>query len=159
MKGRNNYSCRKKLYDLGNQPVLNGLEEIDQYRAIAEWEKTTINGDRAELAVLPETSVLWHKLDARADACLGPQCAEFDRCFITEMRRRALESDIIIVNHHLFFADLAIKQLADAAPDAGILPDYGAVIFDEAHELEEVAGSYFGISVSNLRFNDLVRDI
>src|SRR5205814_4173824 len=98
-------------------------------------------------------------LDARAEACTGQKCPQWERCFITEMRRRAVESDVIIVNHHLFFADLAIKQLADAAPDAGILPDYGAVIFDEAHELEEVAGSYFGISVSNLRFNDLVRDI
>ncbi len=159
MKGRNNYLCRKKLYDLGNQPVLNGLEEIDQYRAIAQWEKSTVNGDRAELAMLPESSVLWQKLDARADACLGPQCAEFDRCFITEMRRRALESDIIIVNHHLFFADLAIKRAHDAGADLGVLPEYGAVIFDEAHELEDIAGSYFGISVSSVRFEELARDL
>jgi ATP-dependent DNA helicase DinG len=74
------------------------------------------------------------------------------------MHRRAVESDIVIVNHHLFFADMAIKQLADVAPDAGILPEFGAVIFDEAHELEEVAGSYFGVSVSNLRIDDLCRD-
>ena len=77
--------------------------------------------------------------------------AQWERCFITEMRRRAMESDIIIVNHHLFFADLAIKLQADGAPDAGILPEAAAVIFDEAHELEDVAGNYFGISVSNLR--------
>jgi len=159
MKGRNNYLCRQKLIDLTSQPILNGLEEINQFHAIAEWEKTTATGDRSEIAGLPESSALWPKLDARTEACTGQKCPQFDRCFITEMRRRAMESDVIIVNHHLFFADLAIKQLADAAPDAGILPDYGAVIFDEAHELEEVAGSYFGISVSNLRFNDLVRDI
>ncbi len=151
MKGRNNYVCRKKLYDLTDQPVLSGLEEIEQYRAIAAWEKHTSTGDRAELAELPETSQLWHKLDARADTCTGQKCSEFQRCFITEMRRRALESDIIIVNHHLFFADLAIKLQADGAPDAGVLPEAGAVIFDEAHELEDVAGNYFGISVSNLR--------
>ncbi len=159
MKGRNNYLCRKKLYDLTDQPVLSGLEEIEQYRAIAAWEKTTATGDRAELAELPETSALWHKLDARAEACIGQKCSEWERCFITEMRRRGMESDIIIVNHHLFFADLAIKLQAEGAPDAGILPEAAAVIFDEAHELEDVAGNYFGISVSNLRVEDLARDV
>jgi ATP-dependent DNA helicase DinG len=159
MKGRNNYLCRKKLYDLTDQPVLSGLEEIEQYRAIAAWEKTTSTGDRAELAELPEASLLWHKLDARAEACIGQKCSQFERCFITEMRRRAMESDIIIVNHHLFFADLAIKLQADGAPDAGILPEAGAVVFDEAHELEDIAGNYFGISVSNLRIEDLARDV
>jgi ATP-dependent DNA helicase DinG len=159
MKGRNNYLCRKKLYDLTDQPVLSGLEEIEQYRAIAAWEKATSTGDRAELAELPEASLLWHKLDARADACIGQKCSLYDRCFITEMRRKAMESDIIIVNHHLFFADLAIKLQADGAPDAGILPEAAAVIFDEAHELEDVAGNYFGISVSNLRVEQLARDV
>ncbi len=159
MKGRNNYLCRKKLYDLTDQPVLSGLEEIEQYRAISAWEKTTSTGDRAELAELPEASALWHKLDARADACTGQKCSEWERCFVTEMRRRGMESDIIIVNHHLFFADLAIKLQAEGAPDAGILPEAAAVIFDEAHELEDVAGNYFGISVSNLRVEDLARDV
>ena len=159
MKGRNNYLCRKKLYDLTNQPVLSGLEEIEQYRAIAAWEKNTSTGDRAELAELPEASALWHKLDARADTCTGQKCSEWERCFITEMRRRGMESDIIIVNHHLFFADLAIKLQADGAPDAGILPEAAAVIFDEAHELEEIAGNYFGISVSNLRVEELAHDV
>jgi ATP-dependent DNA helicase DinG len=159
MKGRNNYLCRKKLYDLTDQPVLSGLEEIEQYRALAAWEKTTATGDRAELAELPEASALWHKLDARSEACTGQKCSEWERCFITEMRRRGMESDIIIVNHHLFFADLAIKLQADGAPDAGILPEAAAVMFDEAHELEDVAGNYFGISVSNLRVEDLARDV
>jgi ATP-dependent DNA helicase DinG len=159
MKGRNNYLCRKKLIDLTDQPVLSGLEEIEHYRAIAAWEKTTQTGDRAELAELPEASALWHKLDARADTCLGQKCKEYDRCFITEMRRRAAESDIIIVNHHLFFADLSIKLEAEGAPDAGVLPECGAVIFDEAHELEDIAGNYFGISVSNLRVDELTRDV
>jgi ATP-dependent DNA helicase DinG len=159
MKGRNNYLCRQKLYDLTNQPVLNGLDEINQFRAIAEWEKSTELGDRAEISGLPEASPLWPKLDARGEACIGSRCQQFERCFITEMHRRAVESDIIIVNHHLFFADLAIKLMAEAAPEAGILPEYGAVIFDEAHELEDVAGSYFGITLSNLRFDDLARDV
>src|SRR5690242_15670113 len=159
MKGRNNYLCRQKLYDLTNQPVLNGLQEIEQYRQIAEWEATTESGDRAELKGLPENTQLWQKLDARSERCTGQKCQQWDKCFITEMHRRAAESDIIIVNHHLFFADLAIKQQADGAPDAGILPDAGAVIFDEAHELEDVAGSYFGISVSAARLEELCRDV
>ena len=158
MKGRANYLCRHKLVTLRNQPILSGLEEIDQYRQIAEWEQTTETGDRAELSGLPESSALWSKLDARSDACLGSTCPDYRRCFITEMRRKALESDIIIVNHHLFFADLSVRREASGAPDAGILPEAAAVVFDEAHELEEVASSYFGLSVSNIRFEELARD-
>ncbi|MGB8259194.1 MAG: ATP-dependent DNA helicase [Terracidiphilus sp.] len=158
MKGRANYLCRHKLVSLQNQPILSGLEEIDQYRQIAEWERETETGDRAELSGLPEVSALWSKLDARSDACLGSTCPDYRRCFITEMRRRAMESDIVIVNHHLFFADIAVKQEAAGAPDAGVLPEAAAVIFDEAHELEEVASSYFGLSVSNIRFEELARD-
>jgi ATP-dependent DNA helicase DinG len=158
MKGRANYLCRHKLFALRDQPILSGLEEVDQYQQIASWERTTETGDRSELSGLPESSALWHKLDARADACLGSTCPDYRRCFITEMRRRALESDIIIVNHHLFFADLALKQEAAGAPDAGVLPEAAAVVFDEAHELEEVASNYFGLSVSNVRFEELARD-
>ena len=159
MKGRANYLCRKKLYDLTDQPVLNGLDEINQYRIISDWEKTTETGDRAELAEMPESSQLWSKLDARTDRCIGTECQQFDRCFITEMRRRAAESDIIIVNHHLFCADLAIKSAVERAPDAGVLPEAGVVVFDEAHELEDVATDFFGVSVSNLRVEDLLRDV
>jgi ATP-dependent DNA helicase DinG len=158
MKGRANYLCRHKLAALRNQPILSGLEEIDQYRQIAEWDETTETGDRAELSGMPESSALWNKLDARTEACLGSTCPDYRRCFITEMRRKALESDIIIVNHHLFFADLAVKREAAGAPDPGILPEAAAVVFDEAHELEEVASSYFGLSVSNIRFEELARD-
>src|ERR1035441_7646070 len=158
MKGRANYLCRHKLAALRTQPILSGLEEIDQYRQIAEWEQETETGDRAELSGMPESSALWQKLDARTEACLGSTCPDYRRCFITEMRRKALESDIIIVNHHLFFADLSVKQEAVGAPDAGILPEAAAVVFDEAHELEEVASSYFGLSVSNIRFEELARD-
>jgi ATP-dependent DNA helicase DinG len=158
MKGRANYLCRHKLTALRNQPILSGLEEIDQYRQISEWEQTTESGDRAELSGMPESSALWQKLDARTEACLGSTCPDYRRCFITEMRRKALESDIIIVNHHLFFADLAVKREAAGAPDAGILPEAAAVVFDEAHELEDVASSYFGLSVSNIRFEELARD-
>ena len=159
MKGRGNYLCRQKLYDLTARPLLNGLEEINHFRIISDWEKTTETGDRAELAELPENSHLWPKLDARTDRCIGSKCQQFQHCFITEMRRRAAESDIIIVNHHLFCADLAIKAAADRAPDAGVLPDAGVVVFDEAHELEDVATDYFGVTVSNLRVEELLRDL
>jgi ATP-dependent DNA helicase DinG len=159
MKGRQNYLCRKKLYDLTGQPVLNGLDEINEFRTLLEWDKETSIGDRAELTTLPESSPLWGKLNASAEHCIGSKCAEFGRCFITEMRRKAAESDIIIVNHHLFFADLSVKLAAEKAPDAGVLPAAACVIFDEAHELEDVATSYFGVTVSNLKVDDLLRDL
>jgi len=154
MKGRANYLCRQKLYDAEREPVLSGLEEVREFEAIRDWEATTKTGDRSELRELPEKSGAWWKLDARSDLCAGQKCKQFDRCFITEMHRRAAESDIIIVNHHLFFADLAVRDQAFG----GILPDYSAVIFDEAHEMEDVAGQYFGMSVSNLQIQELIKD-
>ncbi len=159
MKGRANYLCRHKLYALRDSPLLSGLEEIEQFHHISTWERTTPNGDRAELHNLPESSPLWAKLDARTEACLGTTCPDWENCFITHMRRRALDSDLIIVNHHLFFADLSIKQQAGLAPDAGILPEAAAVVFDEAHELEDIASNYFGIGLSHTRFDELTRDV
>jgi ATP-dependent DNA helicase DinG len=156
MKGRNNYACRQKIYDADNAPVLNGLEEVADFEIIRNWEQTTEFGDRAEITTLPEASTLWAKVDARSDLCTGQKCANFERCFITLMHQRAVESDIVIVNHHLFFADLSLK---DEHYEGGILPEYHAVVFDEAHEIEDVAGQYFGFAVSNYRLMDLRRDI
>jgi len=158
MKGRANYLCKQKLYALRDNPILSGLEEIDQFHHILQWERTSETGDRAEINTLPEHSALWHKIDARSEVCLGQTCPNWEPCYITAMRRKALESDIVIVNHHLFFADLSIKQQAAGAPDAGILPEAAAVIFDEAHELEDVASQYFGVALSNHRFDELARD-
>ncbi len=154
MKGRSNYLCRQKLYDLEHQPVLKGMEEVDQYARIRAWEKTTESGDRAELTDLPEPIGLWSRIDARSDTCTGQKCAQFERCFITQMHQRAAEADLVIVNHHLFFADLAVRR----DEFASILPDYHTVIFDEAHELEDVASQFFGTQVSNYRFEELGRD-
>ena len=154
MKGRANYLCRQKLYDAEREALLTGIEEVRDFQLIREWESETGTGDRSELRSLRENSSAWWKLDARSDLCAGQKCKQFDRCFITEMHRRAAESDIIIVNHHLFFADLAVRE----QPFAGILPDYSAVIFDEAHEIEDVAGQYFGISVSSLQVHELIKD-
>ena len=156
MKGRGNYACRQKIYDAEREPILTGLEETADFQIIREWEKATKFGDRAEIKTLPEQSSAWAKLDARSDLCSGQKCPQFERCFITLMHQRAQESDIIIVNHHLFFADLALK---DNELAGGVLPEYDAVVFDEAHELEDVAGQYFGISISSYRIEDLRRDI
>jgi ATP-dependent DNA helicase DinG len=156
MKGRNNYACRQKIYDADKEPVLTGLEEVADFEIIREWEKTTAFGDRAEIKSLPESSTAWAKVDARTDMCTGAKCPNYERCFITLMHQRALESDIIIVNHHLFFADLSLR---DDNHEGGILPEYHAVVFDEAHEIEDVAGQYFGVSISNYRLNELRRDI
>ena len=154
MKGRSNYLCRQKLYDIADQPILRGLDQLDEYAHIREWERETETGDRAELIRLPDNSAVWPRLDARSETCTGQKCSEFERCFITKMHQRAAASDLVIVNHHLFFADLAVRQDDFAA----ILPDYGAVIFDEAHELEEVASQYFGVQLSNYKLDDLARD-
>src|SRR4029077_2652679 len=135
---------RQKIYDADNQAVLAGLEEVADFQIIQNWEKTTEFGDRAEIATLPESSTAWAKVDARSDLCSGQKCANYQRCFITLMHQRAVESDIIIVNHHLFFADLSLR---DENYEGGILPDYHAVVFDEAHEIEDVVGQYFGVAV------------
>jgi ATP-dependent DNA helicase DinG len=155
MKGRSNYLCRQKLHDARKEPVLSGLEEAADYQIIRKWEETTETGDRAEITSLAENSAAWAKLDARRDLCTGQKCPQFERCFLTRMHQRAVESDIIIVNHHLFFADLAVKD----EDYGGIIPEYTAVIFDEAHEVEDVAGQYFGLSISNYQFQELRRDV
>ncbi len=155
MKGRNNYACRQKIYDAENAPVLNGMEEVNQFQIIQDWEKETEIGDRAEIRELAEDSSLWAKIDARSELCAGQKCKQFERCFITLMHQRAAEADIIIVNHHLFFADVAVRR----EEMASILPEYQAVVFDEAHEIEDTAGQYFGFWISNYRVQDLRRDI
>jgi ATP-dependent DNA helicase DinG len=154
MKGRSNFLCRQKVHLMEGQPVLKGIDEVDWFAQIRDWEKVTETGDRAELNFLPDDALLWGRIDARREACTGQKCPEFQKCFITAMQQRAHEADVVIVNHHLFFADLAIRQ-----DDFGsILPDYDSVVFDEAHEIEDVASDYFGRQVSSYRFEELSRD-
>jgi ATP-dependent DNA helicase DinG len=154
MKGRANFLCRSKLHQMADSPMLKGMEELDAFRQMRGWAKLTETGDRAELTFLPDDSELWARLDARRDTCTGQKCSEFNECFVTAMHARAREADLIIVNHHLFFADLALKH-----DDFGsILPEYSAVVFDEAHEIEDVASDYFGRQISNYRFEELARD-
>ncbi|HKQ88801.1 MAG TPA: ATP-dependent DNA helicase [Candidatus Acidoferrales bacterium] len=156
MKGRANFLCRQKVHQMDAQAaVLKGIDEVDWFGQIRDWEKLTETGDRNELTFLPDDADLWNRIDARSDLCTGQKCAEFNRCFITAMQRRAAEADLIIVNHHLFFADLAIRN-----DDFGsILPEYAAVVFDEAHEIEDVASDYFGRQLSSYRFEELTRDV
>src|ERR1700693_5386145 len=154
MKGRSNFLCRQKVQQMEGQPILKGMEELDWFTQIRDWERLTETGDRAELTFLPDDAELWARLDARRETCTGQKCAEFQSCFITAMHQRAAEADLIIVNHHLFFADLALRQ-----DDFGsILPEYSAVVFDEAHEIEDVASDYFGRQVFNYRFEERARD-
>jgi len=155
MKGRSNYLCLHRLARAEDSPVLEGLEEVDYFEEVSLWAKQTQIGDRAELATLPESLSFWRHIDARPDTCLGQKCPDFDPCFITRMRDRAREADIVVVNHHLFFADLALRN----GNYGSVLPEYTAVILDEAHLIEDVASEYFGSQVSNYQLDDLVRDL
>src|SRR5216684_1308873 len=155
MKGRNNDACLHRIKGAESMPVLTGLEENDQFDEVARWVRETETGDRAELSTLPENLPFWRHIDARSDTCLGQKCPDFEPCFLTRMRQRALDADIVVVNHHLFFADLALRNGAYGA----VLPDYAAVILDEAHQIEDVASEYFGAQVSTYQLDDLLRDL
>lgn len=155
MKGRANYACLQKIRKAETQPILDGLDELDHFEAIRQWSGESETGDRAELIDLPENLGFWNRINARGETCLGQQCADFEPCFITRMRSRAEAADIVIVNHHLFFADLNIR----GNQYGRVLPDYGAVIFDEAHLVEDVAADYFGFQVSSFQIDELVRDV
>ncbi len=155
MKGRNNYACLHRIKGAESMPVLAGLEEIDQFDEVARWVRETETGDRAELSTLPENLPFWRHIDARSDTCLGQKCPDFEPCFLTRMRLRAIDADIVVVNHHLFFADLALRNGAYGA----VLPDYAAVILDEAHQIEDVASEYFGAQVSTYQLDDLLSDV
>ena len=155
MKGRNNYACLHRIKRAESMPVLDGLDQIDQFDEVFRWSTTTETGDRAELSNLPENLPFWRHIDARSDTCLGQKCPDFEGCFVTKMRQRAIDADVIVVNHHLFFADLALRNGAYGA----VLPDYAAVILDEAHQIEDVASEYFGVGVSNYQIDDLLYDV
>ena len=155
MKGRNNYVCLSRLGRAESAPVLEGLEEVDYFDEVSHWARVSETGDRAELATLPEHLSFWRHIDARSETCLGQKCTDYDACFITRMRDRAQQADLVVVNHHLFFADLALRN----SMYGRVLPEYTAVILDEAHLIEDVASEYFGAQVSNYQIDDLLRDV
>lgn len=154
MKGRSNYACLNRLHKGSDQPILDGIGEVDHFRQVAEWARETQTGDRSELTFLPENLSFWNRVSARAETCIGQKCADFEPCFVTRMRGAANKADIVIVNHHLFFADLNVR----GNQFGKVLPDYGAVIFDEAHLIEDIAADYFGYQMSNYRLDELVYD-
>jgi ATP-dependent DNA helicase DinG len=155
MKGRGNYACLNRIKRAENAPVFDGLEEVDYFDEVRRWSRESETGDRAELIELPENLSFWRHIDARSETCLGQKCPDYDACYITRMRQRASDADIVIVNHHLFFADLALR----GGEYGQVIPDYGAVIFDEAHQIEDVAAEYFGAQVSSYQIEDLLRDV
>ena len=154
MKGRSNYACLYKISKAEHQPILGGLDEMDYFDDVRRWSQETKVGDRRELTTLPEDISFWSKINARSEVCIGQKCPDFEPCFITRMRARAEDADIIIVNHHLFFADLSVR----GNQYGRVIPDYSSVIFDEAHLIEDIAADYFGVQVSNFQIDELVRD-
>ncbi len=121
---------------------------------VDEWLRVTDTGDRSELSDLAEDSSTWHDVSATADTCLGNDCPQYQECYVTRMRQRAAEADVVIVNHHLLCADASVRQSSYGE----VIPECHYAVLDEAHQLEDVATQYFGIAVSNYRVDDLVRD-
>ena len=154
MKGRSNYLCPLRMQKFTQRPIFRDGREAKMLDEIFRWMKVTKTGDRSELADLPEDSQLWNQICSNPDFCGSQKCPRATECYIGALRKEAEASQIIVVNHHLFFADLAIRGRSGN----GVLPDYEVAIFDEAHQVEEIASNYFGFSVSNFRFEELVRD-
>lgn len=162
MKGRSNYLClhRFEMYRDGvdgNTSAAGRLIETGDrvlLPIVDAWAKTTETGDRAELRDLPEDLALWKDVAADVETCLGQECPRYGDCFVTKMRQRAAESDVVIVNHHLLCADASVRQNSFGE----VIPACPTLVVDEAHQLEDVATHYFGVVVSSFRIDDLVRD-
>ncbi len=145
LKGRQNYLC---LYRLARFRPL-----TEAGGRIAEWATKTEVGDRAEVDGVPESASEWGALTVPSESCLGGACPDFERCFVTRARRRAAQSEVVVVNHHLYFGDLVVREAGGA-----VLPEHDAVVFDEAHAVPDVAGLFFGSSASSQRVDRLLRD-
>src|SRR5688572_1624154 len=162
MKGRSNYLClhRWELYRDGVEGSTSAdgrlIDTSDRVLLpiVQEWATRTGTGDRAELRDLPEDLPMWKAIAADTDTCLGTECPRHSDCFVTQMRQRAAESDVVIVNHHLLCADASVRQSAYGE----VIPSCSTLVVDEAHQLEDVATQYFGYAFSNFRVDDLVRD-
>jgi ATP-dependent DNA helicase DinG len=154
MKGLSNYVCLRRL----EEARVGGAHGADRdLGRILEWLRHTETGDRAELAELPEDAPAWREVASSSETRIGAGCEHFERCFVTRMRREAEDAQIVVVNHHLFLADLALRTGPRGA-HASVLPAYDAVIFDEAHQLEDIATDFFGVRVSSARVEALLRD-
>ncbi len=155
LKGISNYLCIRRFREHDAMLRARGDDTLALHE-VREWAERTETGDRAELPDLPDDSPLWREISSTTETRLGARCPHFEQCHVTRARREAQAADLIVVNHHLFFADLALKT---QWPQAQLLPAYEAVVFDEAHQLEDVATDYFGRSVSSLRTAGFLRDL
>lgn len=154
MKGLSNYVCRRRTAELLRSPDAEAPKIARRLPVFRQWLERTEVADRAELASIPEQDPLWAAVASGSDTRIGPRCTFFDDCFVTAMRQKAEDAQLLIVNHHLFFADLAMR----APSGMGVLPAYDAVIFDEAHRVEDVATRFFGSQVSESIVSRLVGD-
>ena len=154
MKGRANYLCLHRFEAYRDGDPLGLARDRGRVDAIAAWAARTATGDRAELEDLPDDLPFWGEISAASETCIGTECPQHAECFVTRMRQRAAESDLVIVNHHLLCADAAVRQSAYGE----VIPSYAHAVIDEAHQLEDVATQYFGVSVSNYRLERLVGD-
>ena len=154
LKGRSNYVCHEHLKRTQESGRLTSRQDAVHLRSIVRFAQATGSGDRAELAEVPESAPVWNLVTSTRDNCLGTECAFYRDCFVMKARRAAQEADVVVVNHHLFFADLVLR-------DEGItdlLPTANTVVFDEAHQLPETATLFFGETVSTAQLLELARD-
>ncbi|MGA9342707.1 MAG: ATP-dependent DNA helicase, partial [Rhodanobacteraceae bacterium] len=154
LKGRANYLCLHRLEQTSQDGRLGNREQVTQLHRIRAWARRTQTGDRAELAEVPEDSSLWPRTTSTIENCLGSECPLFADCFVVKARRAAQEADLVVVNHHLLFADLAMKQEGFGE----ILPGAHAFILDEAHQIPELAGQFFSVSLTSRQLGELARD-
>ncbi len=154
LKGRSNYLCQYRLQQTVADSASLPPEQLGQLAAIRAWAARTVRGECAECTEVPESSPLWPRVTSTAENCLGAECPFYDQCHVFKARREAQEADVVVVNHHLLFADLALKQ--DGFGE--ILPNAAAFILDEAHQLPELAAQFFSRSVSARQLAELARD-
>jgi ATP-dependent DNA helicase DinG len=155
LKGRANYLCLHRLEQARKDGRFGSREQTAQVEAIHAWSTRTASGDRAEMAEVAEDSPLWPRVTSTAENCLGADCPQFHDCFVVKARRAAQEADLVVVNHHLLFADLAIKKEGFGE----ILPGAHAFILDEAHQVPELAGQFFSVSLSARQLTELASDV
>jgi ATP-dependent DNA helicase DinG len=157
LKGRSNYLCAARFERFDSFPLFPTPAEAEHWDSFREWAMQTQTGDRGESNV-PDDWGTWLQVSTTPDSCTGGKCPFYESCFVTRARRAASECQLIVVNHALFFADLSLKARGEEL-ELGVLPAYDAVVFDEAHALEDVATEYFGQTVSSGRLIALVNDV